>query len=145
MNINVRKILALLAVINLLVITACKEDDNPVSPGNNLVGTWVLTKIYLTQFNNAEIKPGDYDISATFDMKSNGTFTAIENYSGEADTTSGTWSEAGGKIKLTATVDGVNQTEELSYTLQGNLLLVDTTIEMPTFGEQPVRLEFTKQ
>lgn len=142
---NLKKLLVLLTVVNLLIITACKDEDNPTSPGNNLVGVWVLTKIYLTQFNNAELKPEDYDISATFDMKSNGTFTAIENYSGEADTTSGTWSEAGGKIKLTATVDGVTETEELSYTLQGNLLLVDTTIEMPTFGEQPVRLEFTKQ
>lgn len=142
---NLKKLLVLLAVANLLIITACSEDDNPTSPGNNLVGVWVLTKIYLTQFNNAELKPEDYNISATFDMKSNGTFTAIENYSGELDTTSGTWSESNGKIKLTTTVDGVNETEELSYTLQGNLLLVDTTIEMPTFGEQPVRLEFTKQ
>ncbi len=142
---NFKKILALLAAVNLLIITACKDEDNPTSPGNNLVGVWVLTKIYLTQLNNAQINPVDYNISATFDMKSNGTFTAIENYSGEMDTTSGTWNEAAGKIKLTTTVDGVNQTEELSYSLQGNLLLVDTVLEMPTLGEQPVRLEFTKQ
>lgn len=136
------KMLILLLFVSLFV-TGCDKDDDPASSsGNELVGTWVLTKITLTSLGNTELTPQQVGYSATIIMKSDKTFTATYTDSDGTSTDSGTWSAANGKLTLKSST---GETEELPYGLSGNKLTVQTMLEVPTFGEIPVRLEFTKQ
>jgi hypothetical protein len=136
------KVLSLL-MIAVILITGCAKDDNPTSSaGDELVGTWVMTKIILTSLGNTELTPSAVGYSATIIMKSDRTFTANYADSDGATTDAGTWSVANGKLSLKSN-DG--ETQETPYTLNGNKLTIETTLDVPTFGQIPVKLEFTKQ
>jgi hypothetical protein len=136
------KVLSLL-VIAVILMTGCSKEDNPTSSaGDELVGTWVMTKIILTSLGNTELTPSAVGYSATIIMKSDRTFTANYADSDGATTDAGTWSVANGKLSLKSN-DG--ETQETPYTLNGNKLTIETTLDVPTFGQIPVKLEFTKQ
>lgn len=138
-----KKISSMFLMLLIITFTGCKKDDNPVvSAGAELVGTWSLTKIYVTALGGIPVDPAEYGISATFIMRSDKTFSTTYTYSNTTDTDSGTWSAANGKIALK---NDAGETEELPYQLQGNKLTVDTILEIPGFGQQPVKMEFTKQ
>lgn len=136
------KVLSLL-MIAIVLMTGCAKDDNPTSSaGDDLVGTWVMTKIILTTLGNTELTPSAVGYSATIIMKSDRTFTANYADSDGATSDSGTWSVANGKLSLKSST---GETQEMPYTLSGNKLTTETTLEVPTFGQIPVKLEFTKQ
>jgi uncharacterized cupin superfamily protein len=136
------KVLSLL-MIAVILITGCAKDDNPTSSaGDELVGTWVMTKIILTSLGNTELTPAAVGYSATIIMKSDRTFTANYADSDGATSDAGTWSVANGKLSLKSST---GETQEMPYTLSGNKLTTETTLEVPTFGQIPVKLEFTKQ
>ncbi len=126
-----------------LFFAGCDKDDDPTSSsGDELVGTWVLTKITLISLGNTELTPQQVGYSATIIMKSDKTFSATYTDSDGTTTDSGTWSVANGKLTLKSSL---GETQELPYGKTGNKLTVETVLEVPTFGELPVRLEFTKQ
>lgn len=132
-----------LIMIAVILITGCSKDDNPASSaGDELVGTWVMTKIILTSLGNTELTPSAVGYSATIIMKSDRTFTANYADSDGATTDAGTWSVANGKLSLKSST---GETQETPYTLNGNKLTIETTLDVPTFGQIPVKLEFTKQ
>lgn len=136
-----------LILLALLIVTlaGCKKDDNPVAPSeNDLVGTWVLTQIYLTSLGNMPVNPAEYGISGSFVLRSDKTFTVTFTFpdSEGPEVETGTWSAANGKITLKSSM---GESDELPYTLSGNKLNVETIIELPVLGEQPAKLEFTKQ
>ncbi|MBX3007779.1 MAG: lipocalin family protein [Melioribacteraceae bacterium] len=130
-------------LISLLIVTACGKDDNPTeSNGDNLVGTWVLTKITIVSGGNLEISPATIGTSATIIIRSDRTFTATTTDSEGTSTETGTWSVANGKITM-KTNDG--SSEEIPYTVNGNKLTIETVMEIAAFGEVQAKLEFTKQ
>ncbi len=136
------KILSLL-LIALMILTGCSKDDNPTSSdGDNLVGTWVLTKIILTSLGNTELSPSQAGFSATIIMRSDRTFTATYSDSDGPSTDSGTWSVADGKLTMKSST---GETQVWPFGLSGNKLTVETNLEVPNLGNIPVRLEFTKQ
>lgn len=136
------KILMIL-LISLLLITGCSKDDSPTSSsGDELVGTWVLTKIFLTSLGNTELNPSSVGFSGTIIMKSDKTFTATFSDSDGPSTDSGTWSVSNGKLTMKSTS---GETRVWPYGLTGNKLTVETNLDIPNLGNIPVRLEFTKQ
>lgn len=132
-----------LLLIGLLIVSACSKDDNPTeSNGDNLVGTWVLTKITIVSGGNLEIAPATIGTSATIIIRSDRTFTATTTDTEGTSTETGTWSVANGKITM-KTSDG--SSEEIPYTVNGNKLTIETMMEIAAFGEVQAKLEFTKQ
>lgn len=130
-------------LIGLLIVSACNKDNNPAeSNGDNLVGTWVLTKITVVSGGNLEITPSSIGTSATIIIKSDRTFTATTTDAEGTTTETGTWSVANGKITM-KTSDGTS--EEIPYTLNGNKLTIETVMEIAAFGQVNAKLEFTKQ
>jgi hypothetical protein len=124
------------------LVSSCKKDDNPVaSNGDELVGVWVLTKIIVPAYNNAELTPDDVGVHATFDLKSDRTFKVTMTDSSGTSIETGTWSTANGKV----TLKGESETEEMPYTVSGNKLMVETTYTIEPFGAVAVKLELTKQ
>ncbi len=137
--------LSVLLLIFILIglISSCKKDDNPVaSNGDELVGVWVLTKIIVPAFSNAELTPDQAGTHATFDMKSNRTFSVTTTDSTGTTVQTGTWSTANGKVTLKGS-DGT--TEEMPYSVSGNKLTVETTYTIEPYGNIAVKLELTKQ
>jgi hypothetical protein len=137
------KFILLLLISSMLFLNGCSKDDNPTSSEEDaLVGTWVLTKIILTSLGNTELSPQTAGFSATIIMKSDKTFTANYSDSDGPSTDAGTWSVSGGKLILKSN-DGT--VEETPYTLSGNKFTLERTLQVPTFGSIPVKMEFTKQ
>lgn len=130
-------------LVSLILITGCSKDDNPTSSsGDELVGTWALTKIILTSLGNTELTPAQAGLSGTIIMRSDRTFTATFTDSDGPSTDSGTWSVANGKITLKSSS---GETQTWPYGLTGNKLTLETNLDVPNLGNIPVRLEFTKQ
>jgi len=142
---NKRPYLFLIVIITTVsFLSSCKKDDNPVaSNGDELVGTWVLTKIIVPSYNNAELTPDDVGIHATFVLNKDRTFKVTMVDSSGTSVETGTWSTANGKV----TLKGDTETIEMPYTLSdnGNKLTVETTYTFETFGEVNVKLVLTKQ
>lgn len=141
---NLKRILSLSLIVVILTMIGCKEDDNPASSSeDDLIGTWVLTSIVLTSYNNSVLTPEQAGVSGTIIMKSDKTFESTFNMNGEEDSESGTWSATNSTI----TLNGETETIVLEdYSIQGNKLYVNTTIDITMLGgETPVKLEFTKQ
>lgn len=136
------KFLIVLLVLATL-LASCSKDDNPTSSsGDELVGTWVLTKIILISLGNTELNPAQVGFSGTIIMKSDRTFSATFTDADGPSTDSGTWSAANGKLTLKSSS---GDTQVWPYGLSGNKLTIETNLEIPNLGNIPVRLEFTKQ
>lgn len=136
------KFLIVLLILATL-LTGCSKDDNPTSSsGDELVGTWVLTKIILISLGNTELNPAQVGFSGTIIMKSDRTFSATFTDADGPSTDSGTWSAANGKLTLKSSS---GDTQVWPYGLSGNKLTIETNLEIPNLGNIPVRLEFTKQ
>ncbi|NMB82479.1 MAG: lipocalin family protein [Ignavibacteria bacterium] len=130
-------------LISLILLSGCSNDDNPTSSsGDELVGTWILTKIILISLGNTELNPAQVGFSGTIIMKSDRTFTATFSDSDGPSTDTGTWSVANGKLTMKSSS---GETQVWPYGLTGNKLTVETNLDVPNLGNIPVRLEFTKQ
>ena len=130
----------------VFVLNACKKDDsNPVaSNGDELVGTWALTKITVISFG-VELTPADVGVSATFVLRSDRTYTVTFSDSTGTEVTNGNWSSGDGKVTLT---DSEGTPTVMPYSLSGNVLTVETVYDLSPYGlgaEQDVKLELTKQ
>jgi len=139
-----RSALLLAVIVVAVFISSCNDDkdDNPVSSsGDELVGTWVLTKIIIPSYGNAEMTPEQAGITATFILRTDRTFTVTTTDSTGTEVETGTWSAANGKVSL----KGDTETVEMPYTLTGNKLTVETVYTFEPFGEVNVKLELTKQ
>ena len=143
MNISKKLSLVGFLLILLIIITSCKKDDSPTSSsGGDIIGTWVLTKIIVPSYNNAELSPQDIGTAATFVIRNDGTFTATVVDSSGTEITTGNWTNQNGVITMNGS-DG--STVVLPYTLSGNTLTVETNITIETLGDVIVKMIFTKQ
>ncbi len=138
--------------VSLLIIltTGCdNKDKNPVSPEDNIVGTWVLTKLILPDFG-MEYEPKTLGMNATFKMKSDKTFEVVFTDKQGSDTDLGTWSISNGKITMKS---NSGDTQVFDYELSGNNLRITLTMDVsdlglsniPGSGAVKVIMEFTKQ
>ena len=135
----------LIVFFSSLTFNGCKKDDsNPVAPGDELVGTWQLTKLTITYLGTKyDYTPAQANFSMTLVIKSDRTYQTTTVDQGVTSIESGTWSLSNGKINIKHQ-DG--STESVSYTLVGNKLTYDTTSPSGPNGEElPTTLEFTKQ
>ncbi|MCX7798557.1 MAG: lipocalin family protein [Melioribacter sp.] len=143
-----KKKIILTSFILLLVFTSCdKKDDNPVSPDEDIFGTWILTKVILPDYGNMELDPRAMGLSATFKMKSDHTFEMTFVDSDGTSTDTGTWSISDGKITMkSSSGDEV----VFNYELSGNKMRITMQMNVSEFGlpgsgEMRVIMEFTKQ
>ncbi|MGK9475640.1 lipocalin family protein [Melioribacter sp. OK-6-Me] len=137
-----KNLLKSLFILLLFTFISCSEDSNPTSSEPTLTGTWKLTAITVhTGSGDVKLLPDALGYSMTVVLNEDGTYQATYKDPEGENTETGTWTEADGK--LTITIDGVSETVE--YTLSGNKLTFNTTMEIEGFGVQSVTLEFTKQ
>jgi len=141
------KLFTLLLITLIVFASACNKDDNPVSPENDIVGTWVLTKLILPDYGNMEITPQQAGISATFKMKSDHTFEVTFTDSDGSDTDTGTWSVSNGKITMKSSS---GETQTFDYEISGNKLRITLQMDLSELGiagmgNMRVIMEFTKQ
>jgi hypothetical protein len=142
----------ILLILFLTVLTSCKKDDsNPVTADNGLVGTWVLTNISGTTTSQGAISipPSQAGISMTIVFNSNKTCTITTVQQGQTTNETDNWSTSNGKITFTP-VTGGGTAMVLPYTQTGNKVNVDfssliSSITSPGVTFTQLMFEFTKQ
>jgi len=140
-----RSFLFILAAIVLIIAYGCKKDDsNPTASGDDLVGTWVLTKvIVITPQGKVNYTPQQAGITMTVTLRSDKTYQQTQTTNGQTTNESGTWSVSNGSIIANATT---GTTMTLPYRVNGNILQLDSTTTDPSTGAVlPMTLEYTKQ
>lgn len=139
-----KKLLLLLALLLLIFFTlGCEKEDDPVSPGEQVIGTWVLTKIiYSTPDGTIEFTPEAASISITLVINSDHTFSATVTQDDSTETVVGTWSEENGKVTIESTAE--EEPQVMDYTIEGNVLRMTISYTDDT-GTQTVTLVFNKK
>lgn len=147
---NYRKLFLRPAVLNLIfalliAMIGCSSDDdnsNPLSSReNSFVGTWVLTKVTLTDLSGPHVMtPEEANWQMTIIVNSDKSFSLTSNIEGESQVQNGTWSLNGDIISLASNAG----TQRLPYTVDGNKFTI--SIDEPNGDVLNNRLlEFTKQ
>lgn len=137
--------LFILVAIVFTITNGCKKDDsNPTASGDQLVGTWVLTKVIVTTpQGKVNMTPQEAGITMTLIIKSDQTYQRTQTTQGPPTNESGTWSVASGTLTAKATT---GETLTFPYRVNGNILQLDTTTNDPSTGAVlPMTLEYTKQ
>ena len=139
-----KSLLSFFIILTALTIADCKGDVNaPNISENDLIGTWVLTKIIASYpSGKKELTPQEANLTMTIILNSDKTFQQNQNLKGQITNKSGTWSIANGVL----TVISTSGTFTLLCRLYGNILQVASTIIDPDSGNiLPLTLELTKQ
>ena len=139
-----KSLLSFFIILTALTIAGCKEDINaPNISENDIIGTWVLTKIIASYpSGKEELTPQEANLTMTIILNSDKTFQQNQNLKGQITNKSGTWSIANGVL----TVISTSGTFTLLCRLYGNILQVASTIIDPDSGNiLPLTLELTKQ
>ena len=70
-------LIGVLTLAIVAMVSSCSKDDNPTSSnsGDELVGTWILTKVIVPDLNNIELSPDAIGLSAKFELRSDRTVT----------------------------------------------------------------------
>lgn len=141
-----RNFLVILIVSIIILLNGCKKDDsNPTASGDELVGTWVLTKIIVTApQGKINMTPQEAGLTMTVSLKSDRTYQQTQTTTQEGQTfENGTWSVSNGTLTAKATS---GNTQSFPYRIIGNTLQLDTATTDPSTGALlPMTLEFTKQ
>lgn len=127
--------------ICILVVNSCKE-DNLVSPEDQLVGTWVLTKLTVTRQGQTIVQtPAEAGVQITLILRSDKTYQMTQTDPSGTVTETGTWSSTDKEISAKSS-DG--KIEVIPYILAGNKLSLTVQVEEGGI-KLPIILEFTKQ
>ncbi|MBI1937658.1 MAG: lipocalin family protein [Ignavibacteriales bacterium] len=138
-----KKLLLLLALLLLFFTLGCEKEDNPVSPEDQVIGTWVLTKIiYTTPNGTIEFTPEAASISITLVINSDHTFSANVTQDDSTETIVGTWNVENGKVTIESTADVEPQV--MDYSIEGDVLRMTINYTDDT-GTQTVTLVFNKK
>lgn len=142
-----KKLFTILFSILILIVAGCDKEENPTGPENDIVGTWVLTKVILPDYGNMEVNPQPLGLQMTLKVNSDKTFemTVVDSDSTETDT--GTWSISNGKITIKS---NTGETLVFDYELTGNQLKITMQFDVSEFGlsgmgQTRVIMVFTKQ
>lgn len=138
--------LFIVIIVGSSLIGSCnKNGSDLITSGNELVGTWVLTKIivaYPPPQGKTELTPQQANMTMTIIIKNDKTLQLIQNTQGRIINESGTWSVDNGIL----TAVSISGKITLPYRINGNILQLDTTeIDAQTGNTLPITLEFTKQ
>lgn len=139
-----KRLLLLLTLLSLLFFTlGCEKEDNPVSPEEQVIGTWVLAKIiYTTPDGTIEFTPDAANISITLVINSDHTFSANVTQEDSTETIVGTWTVVNGKVTIESTAD--EEPQVMDYTIDNNVLRMTINYTDET-GTQTVTLVFNKK
>ncbi len=139
-----KSLFSLFIMSAVLIVAGCDEDDNtPNIMENDVIGTWVLTKIIVTYPLGAiEIYPQEENSTAIIILNSDKTYQRDQNIQGQVANDSGSWSVANGTLIIVS--DSV--TYNFPCHINGNKLQIATTRTDPDSGTiLPITLEFTRQ
>ena len=94
-----------------------------------LVGTWEMDLeaefAKLSEEEKAQIEALGYNVKDfTYELTFNadGTGSMVQKAMGQEYTTNFTYTEENGKLKMTATIEGMEFTQEATYTINGNMI-----------------------
>jgi hypothetical protein len=139
----------LLLLIVVFSVSSCKKDDNPVSSGGTLAGTWALASISATAATGTITLTADQaNVHITMVLKSDNTYQMALIESGSTSNDTGNYSAQNGNITFTSQ-DGSQQV--WSYTISGSTLTAKTTMDLSAYtqyglsAQTPVTLVFNKQ
>ena len=129
----------------MFLYTSCDtEDSNPTGTGGNIVGTWVLTSVTLSDgINDPEtVDPSQLYMSMTFTFNEDGTYSGTQSGWNAPASSSGTWSTDGGTLTLNDSVEG---TDSVPYSVDGNQMTITYQEYEPDQTLMTYDLTFTKQ
>ena len=134
-----------LSMLLIFISFGCSEDEeesNPLTARENAaVGTWVLTKVTVTDLNGTyELTPQQANMSMILVANSDKTFSMNTTMNGETNNATGTWSLNGDFIVLSSE----RETELIPYTIEGNKFTITTYQQQGDILISAV-LKFTKQ
>jgi hypothetical protein len=130
------------------IAVSCGDDKSSTEPerelsiDQDLVGTWDLTLITTNATGQTIVlTPEQAGVASTATFYADGTFESTSTDSEGTTVDTGTWGVANGVLYLT--IDG--EEESSSYTVNGNVVTIESTIPIEGFGDIPATLEFTKR
>ena len=131
--------------LSLISSFGCSNDEDDINPlssrESGLIGTWVLTKITVTDLSGTHVlTPEQAKMLMTMQTNQDKTFLITTTVEGVTETVSGTWSLNGDIVSLTSE----NETQFIPYTVQGNKFTI-TIYEAEGDILNSRILEFTKQ
>lgn len=134
-----------LILMFLFISFGCSDDEeesNPLSSRESaIVGTWVLTKVTVTDLSGPhEYTPQQANMSMTLVARSDKTFSVNSTMNGETDNYAGSWNLNGDFIVLASEGD----TELIPYTIVANKFTITTYQQQGDILNSTI-LEFTKQ
>jgi len=131
------------------LLIACSDDKSSTEPEINLtidqalVGTWDLASVSTNVTGTTVVlTPEQAGVSSSATFYSNGTFKSSSTDSVGTTVDTGTWGVSNGVLYIT--IEG-EETESSPYTLNGNVVIIESTIPVEGIGEIPATLEFTKR
>lgn len=139
-----KPLLYLFVILTTLTIIGCSEEIcNPDITEDQVIGTWVLTKIIASYpIGSKEVNPEEESLSVTIIVSSDRTFRQNQVLKGETTSINGTWSVSGSSLNVVSP----SGTFTFPCRIDGNTLQVASTIKDPDSGTPlPVTLKFTKQ
>jgi len=144
---NIKKYFtAVFITVMILSLSGCEKDDNPVSSGGSLEGTWVLTSITaVTSSGTVTLTADQANVHITIVVTGTNAYQMTLVSNGQTTNDSGTYSTSNGNITFNS--QGGGQTQ-WSYTLSGSTLTAKTTMDLSAYGfpgQTPVTLVFNKQ
>lgn len=129
-------------LIPFFLLISCSDDDNP-SEGptldEQLVGNWTLIKITIP-LANMELTPEEAGIMMTGVASADGKMELTTIDSSGTLVESGTWSTSSGKLTLVFE----DETVTMDYSVSGNIITVNTPLEIEEGMELPAILDFRK-
>ena len=139
-----RKLLLSFLIILTIVITNGCDDEiiNPDISEDEIIGTWVLTKIIVSYpIGQKEQSPTEENLALTITLKNDKSYLRSQNNKGQITKDAGTWSITHGLLSLTSD----SKTFTFPCRLNENILQVAATVVDPNSGFMiPIRLEFSK-
>lgn len=129
-------------LIPFFLFISCSDDDNPTegpTQDERLVGNWTLIKITIP-LANMELTPEEAGMMMTGVASADGKMELTTIDSSGTLVESGTWSTKSGKLTLVFD----DETVTMDYSVSGNIITVNTPLEIEENVELPAILDFRK-
>ncbi len=129
-------------LIPFFLLISCSDDDNPTegpTQDERLVGNWTLIKITIP-LANMELTPEEAGMMMTGVASADGKMELTTIDSSGTLVESGTWSTKSGKLTLVFD----DETVTMDYSVSGNIITVNTPLEIEEGVELPAILDFRK-
>lgn len=144
MKIKINFYFLFFALLPILFIVSCSDDDNPADPvmmDTRLVGNWTLTKVTIPSLM-MELTPAEAGFMIHGEIRADGTFEMRTEDSTGTQVDIGQWQTCGCTLTLCYEDD---TSLDMEYSVADNVITVTTPIEMVPGTNVEAKLEFLKQ